>query len=69
MSTARYARVVPDRSGHTAFDYEIPERLCGKVWIGSRVRVPVRTRLVLATVVDLLEVTEVEGLKPIARGI
>ena len=67
MSNARYARVVPDRSGHTAFDYEIPEHLLGKVWIGSRVRVPVRTRLVLATVVELLEETAVEGLKPIAE--
>jgi len=67
MSSARYARVVPDRSGHSAFDYEIPEHLAGKVWIGSRVRVPVRTRLVLATVVELPEETEVEGLKPIAE--
>jgi len=66
-SSARYARVVPDRSGHSAFDYEIPEHLLGKVVIGSRVRVPVRTRLVLATVVDLLEESEVPGLKPIAE--
>jgi len=66
-SSARYARVVPDRSGHSAFDYEIPEHLLGKVVIGSRVRVPVRTRLVLATVVELLETSEVEGLKPIAE--
>ena len=67
MSSARYARVVPDRSGHSAFDYEIPEHLLGKVWIGSRVRVPVRTRLVLATVVEVLEATEVEGVKAIAE--
>jgi len=67
MSNARYARVVPDRSGQTAFDYEIPEHLLGKVWIGSRVRVPVRTRLVLATVVELLEESAVSGLKPIAE--
>ncbi len=67
MTSARYARVVPDRSGHSAFDYEIPEHLLGKVWIGSRVRVPVRTRLVLATVVELPEKPEVEGLKPIAE--
>jgi primosomal protein N' (replication factor Y) len=67
MSSARYARVVPDRSGQSAFDYEIPEHLRGKVWIGSRVRVPVRTRLILATVVELPETTEVEGLKPIAE--
>jgi primosomal protein N' (replication factor Y) len=67
MSTARYARVTPDRSGDTALDYEIPEHLQGSVFIGSRVRVPVRTRLVLATVVELMEETEVEGMKPIAE--
>ncbi|MGA3170766.1 MAG: primosomal protein N' [Chthoniobacteraceae bacterium] len=67
MSGARYARVAPDRSGQSVFDYEIPEHLMEKVGIGSRVRVPVRTRLVLATVVELLDVTEVEGVKPIAE--
>ena len=67
MSNARYARVVPDRSGHTAFDYEVPEHLAGKVHVGSRVRVPVRTRLVLATVVELIETTEFSGVKPIAE--
>jgi primosomal protein N' (replication factor Y) len=67
MSTPRYARVVPDRSGDTAFDYEIPEHFLGKVWIGSRVRVPVRTRLVLATVVELLDTSEFQNLKPLAE--
>jgi len=67
MSSEQYARVVPDRSGQSAFDYEIPEHLRGKIGIGSRVRVPVRTRLVLATVVELLEQSEVQGLKPIAE--
>jgi primosomal protein N' (replication factor Y) len=67
MPDPTVARVVPDRSGQSAFDYEIPEHLLGKVWIGSRVRVPVRTRLVLATVVELLENSEIEGLKPVAE--
>ncbi len=67
MSEPRYARVAPDRSGQSAFDYAIPEDLMGRVGIGSRVRVPVRTRLVLATVVELLEETEVEGLRQIAE--
>ena len=35
--------------------------------VGSRVRVPVRTRLLLATVVELLAETAVEGVKPIAE--
>lgn len=67
MASARFVRVVPDRSGQSAFDYEIPEHFTGKVWIGSRVRVPVRTRLVLATVVELLEETDVTGVKAIAE--
>ena len=37
------------------------------VGIGSRVRVPVRTRLVLATVVELMDETEAQGVKPIAE--
>ena len=37
------------------------------MWIGSRVRVPVRTRLVLATVVELLESCDFPGIKPIAE--
>jgi primosomal protein N' (replication factor Y) len=67
MPGAKYARVAPDRSGHSAFDYEIPDHLLGRVGIGSRVRVPMRTRLVTATVIDVLEETEIEGLKPIAE--
>ncbi|HEX4084815.1 MAG TPA: primosomal protein N' [Chthoniobacteraceae bacterium] len=69
MSSARYARVVPDRSGQSAFDYEIPEPLMDRIGIGSRVRVPVRTRLVLATVVELLDATEFDGVKPIAEAL
>jgi len=69
MPDPRYARVVPDRSGQSAFDYEIPEHLLGKIWIGSRVRVPVRTRLLLATVVEVMETSEVEGLKPISEAL
>jgi primosomal protein N' (replication factor Y) (superfamily II helicase) len=63
----QFARVVPDQSGQSVFDYEIPEHFAAKVAVGSRVRVPVRTRLVLATVVEILDATEIDGVKAIAE--
>lgn len=62
---AKFARVIVDQSGSNAFDYEIPEPLAGAVGIGSRVRVPVRMRLALATVVQLLEETDAPGVRQI----
>ena len=56
-----YARVVPDRAGDRALDYVIPEALKGSLAPGSRVRVPLRTRLVLATVVEVLEASPVRS--------
>jgi primosomal protein N' (replication factor Y) len=57
----RYARVHLDRAGDRALDYLIPDGLSGKLAPGSRVRVPLRTRLVLGTVVEVLESSEVES--------
>lgn len=57
----RYARVVPDRSGDRALDYLIPAAMEASVAPGARVRVPLRTRTVLATVVDVCEETEVRN--------
>ncbi|MEO6053759.1 MAG: primosomal protein N', partial [Chthoniobacterales bacterium] len=64
-----YARVIPDQNLDRALDYEIPEPLRKSVHIGTRVRIPIRLRLVLGTVVALLEETSVKGLKPIAEVI
>jgi primosomal protein N' (replication factor Y) len=58
---SRYARVHLDRAGDRALDYLIPAALSGKLAPGSRVRVPLRTRLVLGTVVEVLESSEVES--------
>ncbi len=65
----KFARVIVDQSGGNAFDYEISAAHAEKIAIGSRVRVPVRTRLVLATVVELLDETDATGVREIAEVI
>jgi primosomal protein N' (replication factor Y) len=59
----RFARVLVDDSAGKSFVYELPAAVA--VQPGSRVRVPVRTRTALATVIALLDETEVPGVKPI----
>jgi primosomal protein N' (replication factor Y) len=63
----KYARVLVDDSAGKAFDYELPPAVAAVLQPGSRVRVPVRTRTALATVIELLEETDVPGVKPIAE--
>ncbi len=53
---ARFARVMIDQSADREFDYSIPEALASRVQVGSRVRVPLRSRSLLATVVHLPEI-------------
>ncbi|MEQ1851826.1 MAG: primosomal protein N', partial [Chthoniobacteraceae bacterium] len=59
----QYASVLVDDSGGRAFDYEVPPSV--NVAIGSRVRVPVRTRAVLGTVIALGDTTTADGIRPI----
>jgi len=61
-----YVRVLVDDSAGKAFDYELPEAVAGTLQPGSRVRVPVRTRTALATVIELLNETDVPGVKLIS---
>jgi len=63
----KYARVLVDDSAGKAFDYELPAAVAAVLQPGSRVRVPVRTRTALATVIELLEETDAPGVKPIAE--
>jgi primosomal protein N' (replication factor Y) len=63
----RFARVMVDDSGGNAFDYELPEPLQEKLQVGCRVRVPVRTRTMLGTIIELSDETEASGVKPIAE--
>lgn len=60
----KYARVLIDESGGKAFDYELPATADLKV--GCRVRVPVRTRTALGTIIGLSDTTEVSGVKLIS---
>jgi primosomal protein N' (replication factor Y) len=62
---AKFARVIIDQSVDREFDYAIPEDLRPYVKEGSRVRVPLRSRNLLATVVALLDETNVPGIKSI----
>jgi primosomal protein N' (replication factor Y) len=62
----KYARVLVDDSAGKAFDYELPPAVASVLQPGARVRVPVRTRTALATVIELLDETDVPGVKPIA---
>lgn len=53
-----YAKVVPDRSGDRALDYLVPAAMESAMAPGARVRVPLRARLVLGTVVEVVEETD-----------
>ncbi len=63
----RFASVLVDDSGGNSFDYLIPEGAEGTVVVGSRVRVPMRTRTLAGTVIGLKEETEAAGVKAIAE--
>jgi primosomal protein N' (replication factor Y) (superfamily II helicase) len=60
-----YARVLLDDSGGRAFDYEVPEQL--SLVVGARVRVPVRTRTLLGTIIGLSETTDADGVRLISE--
>jgi primosomal protein N' (replication factor Y) (superfamily II helicase) len=60
-----YARVITDEPTTKELDYSIPESCIGKVHVGSRVKVPLRSREILATVVALVDAPSVNEPKPI----
>ncbi len=63
MST--YARVLLDESGGRAFDYGVPEGV--RLGVGWRVRVPVRMRTLLGTVIAISDTTEAQGVRMISE--
>ena len=63
---ARFAQVILDRSTGKTLDYEIPAGWDGRVAAGSRVRVPLRNRQVIGTVVAVAETTSAKGVRPLA---
>ncbi|MBJ7392264.1 MAG: primosomal protein N', partial [Chthoniobacterales bacterium] len=62
----RFAQVILDRSTGKTLDYEIPAGWEGRVAAGSRVRVPLRNRQVIGTVVAVTETTSAKGVRPLA---
>ncbi len=62
----RFAQVILDRSTGKTLDYEIPAGWDGRVAAGSRVRVPLRNRQAIGTVVAVAETTSAEGVRPLA---
>ena len=60
-----FARILIDRSQGRELDYQIPEEFVEKVSAGVRVIVMLRNRRVIGTVLELLEQSDVPGLRPI----
>ena len=58
-------RVIVDRAIHRELDYSVPETLAERIGVGSRVRVPFRDKLALATVVAIPEESNAKGIRPI----
>ena len=69
MGTPSYVRVLVDRVIRRELDYSVPENLAERVGVGSRVRVPFRDKSALATVVAVLDESNVEGIRPIEEVI
>lgn len=65
----KVAVVLPERAGDKALDYAVPEALSERVAPGSRVRIPIRSRIVAGTVVDLREEESDRRLKSISEVI
>ena len=63
----RYARVVTDDPTDKELDYFIPPAWKSKVHVGSRIKVPLRNREVLATVTAILDETEAPNPRAIAQ--
>jgi primosomal protein N' (replication factor Y) len=60
-----FVRVLVDRSEGRELDYAVPESLRSDVAVGARVILRVRNRRVLGTVLELLDHSEVPGIRPI----
>ncbi len=60
-----FVRVLPDQAAGRLLDYRVPAAFEGSVGVGSRVKVPVRTRLLTATVIDVMEESDVRGMREV----
>src|SRR5271156_1085071 len=62
----QYARVITDDPTDKKLDYAIPPSWAGNVQVGSRVKVPLRSREILATVVAVVDTPSVPNAKNIS---
>jgi len=60
-----YVRVLPDQASGKLLDYRVPETMRPHMAVGSRVQVPVRTRLLPATVIDILQECEFHSVRDV----
>ena len=60
-----YVRVLPDQASGKLLDYRVPETMQPHMAVGSRVQVPVRTRLLPATVIDILQECEFRSVRDV----
>ncbi len=61
-----FVRVLPDQAAGKILDYRVPEAMAGKIGVGSRVRIPVRTRILAGTVIELLQECGFPGVREIS---
>ena len=64
-AATRFVRVILDDSGSRVFDYGVPEGVA--VSPGCRVRVPVRTRTLLGTVLEVTDYSEARGIRMVSE--
>ena len=62
-----FARVLPDQAAGRLLDYRIPESMASSIGVGSRVRVPVRTRMLTGTVIEVLLACEYDSVRDISQ--
>ncbi|PAZ01993.1 MAG: primosomal protein N' [Spartobacteria bacterium AMD-G5] len=60
-----FVRVLPDQAAGKILDYRVPEAMSSKIAVGSRVKIPVRTRLLTGTVIELLDACEFSSVRDI----
>jgi len=60
-----FARILIDRSEGRKLDYSVPTKLLDQVTVGSRVIVMVRNRRAVGTVIELLDHSDVPGIRPL----
>ena len=62
-----FVRVLPDQAAGRLLDYSVPELMRSLVGVGSRVRVPVRTRVLAGTVLEVMDSCEFDSVRDIVE--